>query len=70
MKNEYDVLIKEIEEEELILEAEKAEQLKIEEFKLEREQIFLEKFRKLMFKGAICEIDFFGKGKKELKFSD
>lgn len=47
----------------------KAIQLQIEEFENEREIIFMKSFRRLILNGAMCEVDFFGRVKKELKFS-
>lgn len=59
-----------IKEEEMKEEARKTEQLQIIELETERGQIFLSKFRKLIFQGAICELDFYNKVKRELKFEN
>lgn len=59
--------IKMLEEKEL---EKNAKKIQLEELANEREVIFLTKFRKLIFSGAICEIDFYGKVRKELKFDD
>lgn len=59
--------IKEMEEENAI---QVSKRLQIQDFELERENIFLNKYRKLIFEGTLCEIDFYGNVKKDFKFED
>ena len=63
-------LNKRIAEEEEKIKSKKEEKLQKEQFEIEREQIFWKKFRPLIFRGAICEVDYYSKVRKELKFKD
>ena len=65
----YKRLRAEIRELEVVETEKKQKQLQLIEFENERETIFLTRFRRLILNGAMCEVDFFSKVKRELKFS-
>jgi len=66
-RERLDTRIKEMEEDNAVQVSKK---LQIQEFELERENIFLNKYRKLIFQGTLCEVDFYGNVKKDFKFED
>jgi hypothetical protein len=57
----------ELEEEE---EIQKSRQFQLEEFENEKELIFLNKYKRLILHGALCEVDFYHKARKDFRFND